>query len=173
MTAMAELNIAPDTVFRLIEMLHEITGQDQGLEREDSEGGGDDAAAESLAAEPDDARPKDIFTFLRDLNVDEQTDLAALVLLGREEFDVTEFDAARAAARDQLGDNGARELSALVSGDEATAEFLEEGMEAFGYRFADWDAESVTAAPEADGDREPGDVADDAQRQIPGRVSRT
>jgi len=169
---MAELNIAADTVFRLIEILHELAGLDRGLEREDAEGEGDDAAAESLAGEPDDARLGEIATFLRDLNVDEQTDLTALMLLGRDEFDVTKWGAARAVARKQLGDGGLRELVELVTGDEAAAEFLESGLEAFGYSFADWDAESIVASPETDGDSEPGDLADDAQRQIPGRVSR-
>lgn len=170
---MAELNIAADTVFRLIEILHEITGQDQGLEREDPEEEGDDSAAEGLAGEPDDARLEEATSLLRDLNVDEQTDLAALILVGREEFDVTEFTAAKVAARDYLGDDSVRELGALVLGDAAAAEFLEEGMEAFGYRFADWDAEAVVGEPETEGDHEPGDVADDAQRQTPGRVGRT
>lgn len=55
-------------------------------------------------------------------------------------------------------------------GDEAAAEFLEAGLSAFDYDFAEWDAERVAAKPDADDDSEPGDVADDAQRQTPGGV---
>jgi hypothetical protein len=169
---MAELNVAADTAFRLVEVLHELMGQDRGLERDDSEGEGDDAAAEGLAAEPDDARQGEIATFLRDLNADEQVDIAALIALGREEFDVTEWEAAKSAARQELGESGADVLVEMVTGDEAAAEFLESGMEAFGYSFAEWDAETVVAPPETDGGREPGDVADEAQRQTPGHVAR-
>jgi hypothetical protein len=168
----AELDVAADTVFRLIEILHELLGQDRGLERQDAEGEGDDAAAEGLAAEPDDARQGEVAAFLRELNADEQVDVAALIALGRDEFDVTEWESAKSAARQELGESGVDALVEMVTGDEAAAEFLESGMEAFGYSFAEWDAETVVAAPEADGGREPGDVADDAQRQAPGRAAK-
>lgn len=81
---MAELSIATDTVFRLIEILHELAGQDRGLDREDSDEEGDDASSEALTREPDDARPEEVRSLVHDLNVDEQTDLVALMLLGRE-----------------------------------------------------------------------------------------
>jgi hypothetical protein len=59
----------------------------------------------------------------------------------------------------------------LVTGYEAASEFLEAGLDAFGHSFAEWDAETVSARPQEGGDSGPGDVADDAQRQAPGRVS--
>lgn len=169
---MAELSIAADTVFRLIEILHELGGQDRGLERDPTDWEGDDAAAEGLAGESDDARPGEVATLLHDLNVDERTDLVALMLLGRDEFDLADWEGAKAAAREQLGNGSLREVVDLVTGDEAAPEFLESGLDAFGYSFAEWDAETIGAKPEESGDGGPGDVADDGQRQAPGRFGR-
>lgn len=169
---MAELSIAADTVFRLIEILHELAGQDRGLERANIEDGdGDDASVEGLAGEPDDARLGEMATLLHDLNLDERTDLVALMLLGRDEFDLTGWEEARAAVQEQMENGSLREVVDLITGDEAASEFLEGGLDAFGYSFADWDAETIGAQPDESEDGGPGDVADDAQRQAPGRIS--
>jgi Protein of unknown function (DUF3775) len=168
---MAELSIAADTVFRLLEILHELAGQDQGLEREEIDDEGDDASAEGLVEEPDDERSAEVATLLHDLNVDERSDLLALMLLGRDEFDLTDWEEAKTEAEEQLGDGSLHGVIDLVTGDAAVAEFLEAGLGAFGYRFAEWDAENIVGKPEASGDGGPRDVADAAQRQAPGHIS--
>ena len=56
---MAELSISADTVFRLIEILHELVGQNRELKRDDADEGAD-ALGEGLAGEPDDARPGEV-----------------------------------------------------------------------------------------------------------------
>jgi Protein of unknown function (DUF3775) len=167
---MAELSIAADTVFRLIEILHELAGQDQGLERDDADEGGDDAAAQGLAGGPDDARMGEVATLLHDLNIDERCDLLALMLLGRGDYDLDGWDEAKAEALERLSSENLQVVVDAVSGDAASAEFLEAGLDAFGYSFAEWDAETVLAQPGAGGASEPCDVTDDAQRRVPGRV---
>jgi len=167
---MAELSIATDTVFRVIEILHELAGQDQGLERDDIGEGGDDASAEDLTAQTDDARLDKVVMLLHDLNVDEQSDLVALLLLGRGEFDLDDWQGARTEAQEQLAGESLPVLVSLIAGDAAVAEFLEAGLNAFGYSSADRDAETIVAHPDATGEDGPGDVADDAKRQIPSQV---
>lgn len=142
-----------------------------GLEREGmDDGDGDDASAEGLIREPDDARLGEVTTLVHDLNVDERTDLVALMLIGRDEFDLTDWEGARAAAQEELGSGGLHEVVGLLAGDEAAPGFREGGLDAFGYSIADWDAETIGGQPEESGDAGPGDVVDDAQRQAPGRV---
>jgi len=167
---MVELSIAADIVFRLIEILHELAGQDRGLERENTDEDGDDASIEGLVGGPGDARLGEIASLLHDLNDDERTDLVALGLLGRGAFDLSDWEGAIAAAEEQLGNGSLREVADLLTGDEAESEFLEAGLDAFGHNFAEWDAETIGSRPEDNEDGGPGDVADDAQRQLPGRV---
>jgi Protein of unknown function (DUF3775) len=175
---MPELAISADKICAAIETLREIGGMDDAQPGSTLESG-DDSPVASLEERADDPRRDEIAEFARGLSGDERIDLIALVLLGREEYAIEEWEEARREARDRLAETGPRLVPELLIGDPAMPEFLEAGLQCFGRSCADWDAEIIAPAPEglAGGlpqPEDPGwaagpsDIGDVAQAQSPG-----
>jgi len=71
--------------------------------------------------------PRDV-EFIAGLNVEEQTDLLALILLGRGDYELAEWDAAVSEAEGRIA---ARAPDYMI-GDAALPEYLGDGLEALG-----------------------------------------
>ena len=125
---MAELRISSEKVCALIEAARELAGKVPSTAG-DRTTTGDDSRLVTLEEYPgEDDRRQQTVEFIAGLNVDEQTDLLALIWLGRGDYDLAEWDDALAEAEARIA---ARDPDYMI-GDAALPEYLGGGLEAFG-----------------------------------------
>ena len=91
---------------------------------------GDDSPLESMVepGEGKDPRRRELVAYLGALDAEEQVNLLALILLGRGDFSLDEWEDALATARDGIEDKSAD----FLIGDPALPGYLLEGLESFG-----------------------------------------
>jgi hypothetical protein len=126
---MPELNINPEKVCEVIEMGRELAGLEISTAG-DGTTTGDDSPLETLIEPADgrDPRRREMVAYLGGLDAEEQVNLLALILLGRGDFSLDEWDDALATARDSIEDKSAD----FLIGDPALPGYLLEALEAFG-----------------------------------------
>jgi hypothetical protein len=125
---MPELRISSEKVCDLIETAREIAGLVPSTAG-DHTTTGDDSKIETIEGDPDkDSRRIEAIGFIAGLNVDEQTDLLALIWLGRGDYDIDEWDDAVSEAEARIA---ARDPDYML-GDSALPDYLGAGLEAFG-----------------------------------------
>jgi uncharacterized protein DUF3775 len=129
---MPELRISTGKVCAFIEMAREVAGKVPPTTGDDTTTG-DDSELVTIEepegiGEDEDARRREMVEFVAGLNVEEQTDLLALIMLGRGDFDAEEWDEAVAEAEDRIAD---RDPDYMI-GDAALPEYLGDGLEALG-----------------------------------------
>jgi hypothetical protein len=123
-----ELRISTEKVCDFIETAREIAGIVPSTAG-DHTTTGDDSKLETMEGDPDkDVRRIEAIAFIAGLNVEEQTDLLALIWLGRGDYDISEWDDAVAEAEGRIA---ARDPDYMI-GDAALPEYLGDGLEAFG-----------------------------------------
>lgn len=126
---MPELRINSDSVCAFAEAAREVGGLVPSTAG-DQTTTGDDSPLVTMA-EPEegmDPRRREVIEFVGRLNVEEQTDLLALILLGRGDYGIEEWHDALTAAADAIDDGSAD----FMIGDPALPDYLLEGLEAFG-----------------------------------------
>lgn len=129
---MPELRISVEKVCALIEAARELAGKVPSTAG-DRTTTGDDSKLATIdepegIGEDEDARRRETVEFIAGLNVEEQTDLLALIWLGRGDYDISEWDEAVAEAEARIA---ARDPDYMI-GDAALPEYLGDGVEAFG-----------------------------------------
>ena len=130
---MPELRISTEKVCALIEAAREVAGKVPSTAG-DKTTTGDDSPLVSIEDYPEedewdgDDRRREMVEFIAGLNVEEQTDLLALILLGRGDYEFAEWDAAVSEAEGRIA---ARDPDYMI-GDAALPEYLGDGLEAFG-----------------------------------------
>ena len=129
---MPELRISVEKVCDFIEAARELAGKVPSTAG-DRTTTGDDSELVTIeepegTGENEDARRRETVEFIAGLNVDEQTDLLALIWLGRGDYDISEWDEAVAEAEARIA---ARDPDYMI-GDAALPEYLGDGLEAFG-----------------------------------------
>jgi hypothetical protein len=125
---MAELRISTEKVCAFIEAARELAGKVPSTAG-DRTTTGDDSRLVTIEEYPgNDDRRQQTVEFIAGLNVEEQTDLLALIWLGRGDYDIAEWDDALAEAEARLA---ARDPDYMI-GDAALPEYLGGGLEAFG-----------------------------------------
>src|SRR5437868_15376740 len=130
--AMPELRISTEKVCALIEAARELAGK-VPTTAGDRTTTGDDSKLVTIEepegdGEDEDARRLETVEFIAGLNVEEQTDLLALIWLGRGDYEIDEWDDALAEAEARIA---ARDPDFML-GDAALPEYLGDGLEAFG-----------------------------------------
>jgi len=126
---MPELRISTDKVCDFIERAREVAGLVPSTAG-DRTTTGDDSKLVTIEEQPgEDDRRREMIEFVAGLNVEEQTDLLALIWLGRGDYDIAEWNEAVAEAEARIA---ARDPDYLV-GDAALPEYLGDGLDAFGY----------------------------------------
>ena len=128
---MAELRISSDKVCAFIEAARELAGKMPSTAG-DRTTTGDDSKLATIdepegIGEDEDARRREAVEFIAGLNVEEQTDLLALIWLGRGDYDIGEWEDAVAEAEARIA---ARDPDYMI-GDSALPEYLGDGLEAF------------------------------------------
>src|SRR3954453_9111590 len=126
---MPELRISSEKVCDLIETAREIAGLVPSTAG-DHTTTGDDSKLETIEEVPDKGpRRIEAIGFIAGLNVDEQTDLLALIWLGRGDYDIDEWDDALEEAEARIA---ARDPDYMI-GDASLPQYLGDGIEAFGW----------------------------------------
>ena len=129
---MPELRISSEKVCAFIETARELAGKVPSTAG-DRTTTGDDSKLVTIEeadgiGEDQDARRQQAVEFIAGLNVEEQTDLLALIWLGRGDYDISEWDDAVSEAEARIA---ARDPDYMI-GDAALPEYLGDALEAFG-----------------------------------------
>jgi hypothetical protein len=131
---MPELTINPDTAFAIMLKAREF---DAKVEQSDPDSGSnpsDDRGVDALEAGPSDDTQREIGSAISDLNDDEQLDLIALILVGREDYTIEEWASARSEARNV----GRAHVAKFVTDIPLVSDFLEEGLSRFNLTVQDY-----------------------------------
>ena len=125
---MAELRISSEKVCAFIEAAREVAGKVPSTAG-DRTTTGDNSRLVTIEEYPqEDSRRREMVEFVAGLDVEEQTDLLALIWLGRGDYEFAEWDDAVAEAEARIA---ARDPDYMI-GDAALPEYLGDGLEAFG-----------------------------------------
>jgi hypothetical protein len=125
---MPELAISAEKVGFLIEKAREFDVKDVAFDPDSGSNGADDAMIDVLEDNGNDPVVREITGFINALTEDEQIDLVALMLLGRGDGSIEEWnDLRREAAEVRNGDTAQYLLGEPMLGD-----LLAEGLDAFG-----------------------------------------
>src|SRR4051812_27942418 len=125
---MPELRISVEKICALIEAARELAGMVPSTAG-DRTTTGDDSRLVTIETDPDgDERRRETVEFIAGLNVEEQTDLLALIWLGRGDYEIDDWDEALAEAEARIA---ARDPDYMI-GDSALPDYLGAGLEAFG-----------------------------------------
>jgi hypothetical protein len=125
---MPELRISTEKVCDFIEAAREVAGKVPSTAG-DHTTTGDDSKLVTIEDYPgEDDRRQQMVEFVGGLNIDEQIDLLALIMLGRGDYDIAEWDIAVAEAQGRIA---ARDPDFMI-GDAALPEYLGDGLEALG-----------------------------------------
>ena len=94
----------------------------------------DDGSVDALEFGPSDDTERELVSAISDLNDDEQTDLIALVMLGRGDFVLGEWGQARLSA----GEIGRAKISRFIGDIPLVSDFLQEGLSQFDQHIEDY-----------------------------------
>jgi Protein of unknown function (DUF3775) len=120
--------IDTETVCRIVVKARQFDVKVGAVEEDYGANPADEGFRDVLADSKDDPVYEELKTFIDSLNVDEQCNLVALTWIGRGDFTAPEWPEALALAREQ---HTARTAEYLL-GTPTLADFLEEGLAAFG-----------------------------------------
>ena len=140
---MPELAISPEKVAFIIEKAREFDVKEAESDPDSGSNPTDDDMIDVLEDDGSDPVGRELAGFIRALNEDEQTDLVALMWLGRGEGGLEEWDDLRARAVDARSEyaNPRRETVHYLLGEPMLGDFLADGLDAFGM---DWTDERPT-----------------------------
>ena len=125
---MPELRISTDKICDFIETAREVAGLVPPTTG-DRTTTGDDSKLVTIEDNPaEDDRRGQMAEFVSGLNIAEQTDLLALIYVGRGDYDVAEWPDAVREATDRIADRDAD----FMIGEAALPEYLGAGLDAFG-----------------------------------------
>jgi hypothetical protein len=121
-----ELTISLEELCRIVIRAREYDAQVPAVDPDDSSDMADDKAVEVLEDENNTSVEEELRSMIEDLNEDEQSELYALMRVGRGSYDPMEWDDAVAAANEENGDivDGLMETPMLAS-------LIETGLAAF------------------------------------------
>jgi hypothetical protein len=126
---MPELGINPEKVCALVEAARELAGLVPSTADTPATDTGDDSPLANMVepVEGADPRRREVVSFIAGLDAEEQVNLLALILLGRGDYDISEWEDALIAARDAIDDRSAD----FMVGEAALPAYLLDGLEAF------------------------------------------
>lgn len=125
--ALPNLTISYDSAFSILLKARQFGAKVTGTDPDSGSSPADDNSVDALEFGPDDDTRHELISAISDLNDDEQLDLIGLVLLGRGDFTLDEWDAARTAA----GDVGRAHIQVFITGIPLVSDYLEEGLSQF------------------------------------------
>jgi hypothetical protein len=152
-TAMPELAISPEKVAFIIEKAREYDVKEASADPDSGSNATDDDMIDVLEDNGQDPVVRELTSFIRALNEDEQIDLIALMWLGRGDASSDEWDDLRARAVEARSEyNHPRsETARYLLGEPMLGDFLADGLDEFG---VDWDEERTSADSSSPSERD-------------------
>ena len=140
---MPELTISPEKVAFIIEKVREFDVKEAASDPDSGSNASEDDMIDVLENGADDPVDRELFSFMRALNEDEQIDLVTLMWLGRGDGTIEEWDELRSRAVEARSEynNPRRETVHYLLGEPMLGDFLADGLDAFG---VDWTDERTT-----------------------------
>jgi hypothetical protein len=137
--AMPELAISREKLGFLIEKARGFDAKDLPVDLDSGSNPIDDDEIDVLEDTKRDPVARELMSFIRAMNEDEQIDLVALMWLGRGDGTIEEWDdlQARSAERRNSYRNPRWETVRYVLGEPLLGDLLAEGLDKFGYSWAD------------------------------------
>lgn len=132
--AMPELSLNPDTAYAILLKAREYDVQVEETDPDSGSNPTDDGAVDALESGPDDQTYAELASAINDLNEDEQLDLIALIWIGRGDFELSQWDEARLAARDI----GRARLPRYVAEIPLVSDDLEDALSQLGFSIEDY-----------------------------------
>ena len=129
------LTISSESVCFIIVKAREFDAQDVVTDPDSGSNATDDGTASVLEAHADDLTQKELVAFINALSDEEQTDLVALLWLGRGDGTMEDWDDLRDEAQRQ---HNTRTASYLL-GEPLLSDHLEEGLSQFGLTCEDFE----------------------------------
>ena len=142
---MPELNISREKVAFLIERAHEFDAKDVPADTGSGSNPTDDDEIDVLEDTNCDPVARELSSFIRAMNEDEQVDLVALMWLGRGDGGIEDWSdlRARSAERRNSYRTPRRETVRYLLGEPLLGDLLAEGLGRFGYSWADEEGKPV------------------------------
>jgi hypothetical protein len=136
---MPELAISREKVSFLIEKAQEFDVKDLPTDPDSGSNPADDGEVDVLEDDPSDPVGREMASFIRALNEDEQIDLVALTWLGRGDGTIEEWDELRGRAAERRSGyrNPRAETVRYLLGEPLLGDLLAEGLDRFGISWVD------------------------------------
>jgi hypothetical protein len=131
---MPELTINPDAAFAIMLKAREFDAKVEQTDPDSGSNPSDDGGIDTLETDDSDDTQREIDSAISDLNDDEQLDLIALILVGREDYTLEEWESARREA----GTVGRAHVAKFVTDIPLVSDFLEEGLSQFNLTVRDY-----------------------------------
>ncbi len=128
------LTITPDSAFAILLKAREFDVKVPQTDPDSGSNPSDDNSVDALEFGPADNTRNELISAIHDLNDDEQSDLIALIFLGRGDFTLSEWHEARQTAS-QIGRN---HIPAYVAEIPLASDFLEDGLSQFNESLQDY-----------------------------------
>lgn len=135
---MATLTIPLEKLAFIVVKAHALDGQVEPVLPDDASNPADDGERQALE-DRDDTAYQELYDALSGLNSDELDELVALSLIGRGDFDPSEWEDALALAREA----SERRLPRRLAADPLLGGYLEEALDALGYSLEDLEGEHM------------------------------
>jgi hypothetical protein len=132
--------IATDYVCRIILKARQFAAKEGVVEEDDGGDPADDGFREILADRADDPVYEELRTFISDLNVDEQSELIALMYVGRGDFSGDEWGKALEAARERLSSHVSGQTARYLLETPMLSDYLEDALVEFDLSCEEFDA---------------------------------
>ena len=134
-----ELNVSVEKVCYIIVKAREFDAKVETVEPDAGSNPGDDGERIVLEDYADDPTLQELRDAIDALNEDEAIDVIAMAWVGRGDFDVGEWDEARALASERHR----LRSSAYLTGMPALGDYLEEGLSQLGYSCEDFEIDRL------------------------------
>ncbi len=121
---MPVLTITPESAFAILLKAREFDVKVPQTDPDSGSNPSDDNSVDALEFGPADNTRNELISAIHDLNDDEQSDLIALIFLGRGDFTLSEWHEAQQTA----GQIGRNHIPAYVAGIPLASDYLEEGL---------------------------------------------
>jgi len=131
---MPSLTITPDSAMEILLKARQFDAKVDQTDPDSGSNPSDDNGVDALEFGAADDTRHELVSAIHDLNDDERHDLIALVWLGRGDFTLGDWAAARAAAGDIGRDRTARYLAEIP----LVSDYLEDGLSQFNQSVADY-----------------------------------
>jgi hypothetical protein len=155
--AMPELAISPEKLAYIIEKAREYDVKESETDPDSGSNPTDDDAIDVLEDDGSDPAGQELEGIIRALNEDEQIDLIALTWLGRGDGDIGDWDELRRRAEERRSEyrNPRRETVHYLLGEPMLADFIADGLDAFGVEWGDERSTPDSSSPSERDEDEP------------------